>query len=159
MIKAQNLAQEQRIAMGAGWIIENLDLSFKCGIVHFPSSTRPELIAILTALLAISLNMFVTIYTDSQAVINGINGIMSMKSTRQILKMMNHSILSVIKQLILTKDVEFKMVKVKGHSGVLYNEKADIIAKEVAAQVMDGTLGVIDLVDSKVGHRINFYLT
>jgi len=39
MIKAQNQMQDQRIAMGVGWIIENLDLSFKCSIEHFPSST------------------------------------------------------------------------------------------------------------------------
>jgi hypothetical protein len=38
--------------MGAGWVIQNYDISFTCGIKHHPSSTRPELLAILTAIIA-----------------------------------------------------------------------------------------------------------
>jgi len=64
-----------------------------------------------------------------------------------------------MKQSILTKGLEFKMVKVKGDSGLIYNEKADLIAKEAAAQVMEGTLEVVNLVDSEVEHRINFNVT
>src|SRR6266496_2123346 len=122
MIKAQHLMQNQRLAMGAGWIINHTDFSFKCGIHHFSLSTRPELVAILTVLFAIPLNTSIIIYTDSQAAIDRINGIMRSDSMRLILKMVNYSILSVIKQLILTKGLGFKMVKVKGHSEVEYND-------------------------------------
>ena len=82
-----------------------------------------------------------------------------MDSTRLIFKMANNSLLSVIKQLILTKFLNFMMRKVKGHLGVEYNDKADFIAKEAVVQVMDGTLGVVNLLNSEVGHRINFNLT
>ncbi|EXX54017.1 hypothetical protein RirG_238530 [Rhizophagus irregularis DAOM 197198w] len=59
--------------MGAGWIIKDHDLSFSCGVNYHPSSTRPELLAIMTALLAVPNNAEVAIYTDSQAAIEGIN--------------------------------------------------------------------------------------
>ena len=42
--------------MGTAWHIANMDISFQCGAMDFPSSTRAELIAIMTALLAVPLN-------------------------------------------------------------------------------------------------------
>ena len=57
------------------------------------------------------------------------------------------------------KSLDFNMVKVKGHSGVKYNDKADLIAKKAAVQVINGTLSVVNLLDNEVGHRINFNLT
>jgi hypothetical protein len=57
------------VVMGAGWIIKDHDLSFSCGVNYHPSSTRPELLAIMTALLAVPNNAEVAIYTDSQAAI------------------------------------------------------------------------------------------
>jgi len=51
--------------MGASWVIEDTELSFKCGVEHFPSSTRPELMAILTALLVMPVHVIVIIHTDS----------------------------------------------------------------------------------------------
>src|SRR6266542_1789563 len=145
--------------MGASWVIENTELSFKCGVEHFPSSTRPELMAILTALLAVPLHAIVTIYTDSQAAIDGINGILQMNSSRRIFKMANSSLLGVIKQLISAKSLNFKLEKVKGHSGVEGNDKADRLAKEAAGQVKEGTLGIVTLVDSEVGYGIDFNVT
>src|SRR6266496_3185993 len=112
MIKSHNIDHEQRISMGAGWLIEDTELSFKCGVEHFPSSTRPELMAILIALLAVPLHAIVIIYTDSQAAIDGINGIMQMNSLRHILRMANNSLLGIIKQLISSKHLDFKLVKV-----------------------------------------------
>ena len=140
-------------------MIENTELSFKCGVEHFPSSTRPELMAILTALLAMPLHTTVIIYTDSQAAIDGINRIMQTNSSRHILKIANNSLLGVIKQLISSKQLDFQIVKVKGHSGIECNDKADCLAKEAAGQVREGSLGIVNLLDSEVGHRINYYLT
>ncbi|CAB4392400.1 unnamed protein product [Rhizophagus irregularis] len=42
------------VVIGAGWILKNTDISFSCGIRFHLSSTRPELLAILTALLVAS---------------------------------------------------------------------------------------------------------
>ncbi|GBC34112.2 ribonuclease H-like domain-containing protein [Rhizophagus irregularis DAOM 181602=DAOM 197198] len=47
---------EDVVVMGAGWILKNTDISFSCGIRFHPSSTRPELLAILTALLVAPVN-------------------------------------------------------------------------------------------------------
>ena len=65
MIKSHNIDHKQRISMGASWVIEDTELSFKCGVEHFPSSTRPELMAILTALLVMPVHVIVIIHTDS----------------------------------------------------------------------------------------------
>jgi len=137
MIKSHIPDHEQRISMGAGWVIKDTELSFKCGVEHFPSSTRPELMAILTALLAVPLHAIVIIYTDSQAVIDGNNGIMQTNSSRRILKMANNSLLGVIKQLFSLKNLDFQMVKVKGHSEIKGNDIADHLAKEAVGQVRE----------------------
>src|SRR6266542_3547806 len=144
MIKSHNIDGEQQITMGAGWIIKDTELSFKCGVEHFPSSTRPELMAILTAVLAVPIQAIVIIYTDSQAAIDGINGILQTNSSRQIFKMANNSLLGVIKQLISAKGLDFNMEKVKGHSGIEGNDKADQLAKEAVGQVMEESLGLVN---------------
>lgn len=58
--------------IGIGWILKSSKLSFSCSISNFPSSTRPELLAIFTAILAVPSNNFIRVYTDSQAAINKI---------------------------------------------------------------------------------------
>ena len=45
-----------RYFMGVAWYMENIDISFQCGAIDFPSSTRAELIAIMTSLLTIPIN-------------------------------------------------------------------------------------------------------
>ena len=99
------------------------------------------------------------IYTDSQSAIDGINGILQTNSSRRIFRMVNNSLFGIIKQVISSKSLDFKLVKVKGHSGIDCNERVDTLAKEAAGQVKDGTLGIVNLLDSKVGHKINFNLT
>jgi len=60
--------------MGSGWFIPHLDISYGCASTHWPSSTKAELIAIWTAVLAIPMHINdVNIFTDSQAAIDGIS--------------------------------------------------------------------------------------
>jgi len=73
--------------------------------------------------------------------------------------MANNSLLDVIKQVISSKSLDFKLVKVKGHLGIASNDKADCLAKKAAIRVKEGSLGIVNLLDSEVGHRINFNLT
>uniref|UniRef100_U9U3Z4 RNase H type-1 domain-containing protein n=1 Tax=Rhizophagus irregularis (strain DAOM 181602 / DAOM 197198 / MUCL 43194) TaxID=747089 RepID=U9U3Z4_RHIID len=54
----------REVVMDARWIIKDHNLSFSCGVNYHPSSTRPELLAIMTALLAVPNNAEVEIYTD-----------------------------------------------------------------------------------------------
>ena len=42
MIKSQTIDHEQRISMGAGWVIKDTELSFKCGVEHFPHQPDPN---------------------------------------------------------------------------------------------------------------------
>ena len=59
--------------MGSSWIVPNLNISYSCASINWPSSTKAELVAIWTAMLAAPSDCsIVNIYTDSQAAINGI---------------------------------------------------------------------------------------
>ncbi|CAB4431822.1 unnamed protein product [Rhizophagus irregularis] len=121
------------VVMGAGWIIKDHDLSFSCSVNYHPSSTRPELLAIMTALLAVPNNAEVAIYTDSQAAIEGINRMLDASyriNRRKFLKMNNYIILFTIYDLIKTKSLTLNLHKVCGHSGNRWNDMADEIAKQ-----------------------------
>jgi ribonuclease HI len=105
------------VVIGAGWILKGSEFSFKCGIIHFPSSTRPEILAILTAILATPHNSRLTIYSDSQAAIDSINLILTHNTKKtHIFKHNNFILLRVIHELIKDKALDFHIVKVKGHS-------------------------------------------
>ncbi|CAB5168428.1 unnamed protein product [Rhizophagus irregularis] len=59
--------------MGYGWHISNIqnqDFSYCGSIEHFPSATKAEIMAILTALIILPGGSDVTIFTDSQAAIS-----------------------------------------------------------------------------------------
>ncbi|CAB4403351.1 unnamed protein product [Rhizophagus irregularis] len=122
---------EDVVVMGAGWILKNTDISFSCGIRFHPSSTRPELLAILTALLVAPSESRVHIHTNSQVAIDGINTINNMVSRhgRKFLKLNNYIILFAIYDIITSKRLDIEIHKVKGHSGCHWNDMADAIAK------------------------------
>ena len=97
----------------------------------WPSSTKAELLAILIALIILPPNSRVTIYTDSQAAIDGINKIMNTDILPcQWLKSNNNSLLSNIKGKITYDKLIIKFIKVKGHSGNLINEIVNKLAKD-----------------------------
>ncbi|CAB4402569.1 unnamed protein product [Rhizophagus irregularis] len=117
--------------MGVGWIIKDHDLSFSCGINYYPSSTRPELLAIMTAfILAVPSNAEVVIYMDSQAAIDRINHMLDALyriNRRKFLKMNNYIILFTIYDLIKMKSLTFNLHKVRRHSSNKWNNMADEI--------------------------------
>lgn len=55
----------------------NKDSAFKCRVKEWPSSSHPEAVAILTALLSIPSESNIRIYTDSQSCINNYNHILN----------------------------------------------------------------------------------
>src|SRR6185436_10602681 len=108
--------------MGSGWYIPELNISFVCASTLWPSSTKAELVAIWTALLAMpsSINV-INFHTDSQASIDGINSL-STKNVREISKSPNAFIIEQIIRIACLKSQVTNWIKVKGHSGNVYND-------------------------------------
>ncbi|GBB84703.1 hypothetical protein RclHR1_11290007 [Rhizophagus clarus] len=126
--------------MGIGWVIINnrneVILECSSSITEWPSSTRAELGAILSAIFVLQTGQKANIFTDSQAAINNINNNIRRNLTngkskiRTWCKCNNYSIISSIINLINSKQLEIKFIKVKGHSGIKGNEEADRVAKK-----------------------------
>ncbi|RHZ86816.1 hypothetical protein Glove_44g5 [Diversispora epigaea] len=131
--------------MGLGWIIsesmnsiEN-DIRFKCYADHFPSSTKAELLAIITALAVASVGSVVNVFTDSQNVINIIEEIVSNRDrdiqwTKGKKIISRNAILHMIKDLDLTVQCH----KVKTHSNDKYNEEIDSLARITWNEIFSG---------------------
>lgn len=120
--------------MGFGWIRlcdDTPPLIFHGNTILSPSSTKAECFAILTALLICPPNSSVTIYTDSANCINTFDRINNtLTSSRQLLKIPNHQIWRLIKDIIRKNSITVSFKKVKAHSGNEYNDLADAEAKK-----------------------------
>ncbi|RHZ78450.1 hypothetical protein Glove_164g18 [Diversispora epigaea] len=119
--------------MGFGWVIPEIQdyeqLTFRDNIREFPSSTRAELMAILTCLLEMLDKATVNIYTDSMCALQNMN-IIKNKSGKRIWKhCKNPVILQIISEIIKEKDLKVNCYKVKAHSGDKFNEIADALAQ------------------------------
>jgi ribonuclease HI len=111
------------------------ELSLSATIDKWPSSTRPEINAILLSLLVTPEKRKIEIHCDSQAAIDAVNFITDENQkirVRQLLKMKNRSLLIKCQLLCKIKDIDMKLIKVKGHSGNEWNDKVDILAKKEA---------------------------
>ncbi|GES89137.1 ribonuclease H-like domain-containing protein [Rhizophagus clarus] len=136
-----------QIIMGAGWIVKNTEIDFTCGITYFPSSTRLELLAILTALLTVPINNNTHIYTDSQLAIDSINNMLQLKGIieRKLFKQNNYILLYAIVDLGYIKKINLILYKVKGHSGCIWNDKADKLAKKGSELALENEDRIVDL--------------
>ncbi|RHZ85347.1 hypothetical protein Glove_66g61 [Diversispora epigaea] len=102
-------------------------LTFRDNIKEFPSSTRAELMAILTCLLVMPDGSTVNIYTDSMCALQNINKLK--KNYKKIWqKCKNPVILQIISEIIKEKTLKITCYKVKAHSGDKFNEIADELA-------------------------------
>ena len=101
--------------MALGWLLldneENNDILFEFSASNFewPSSTKAELLALITALLTVTPNSSVKIYTDSNNVISQFAYFKKEYSYRRKLKL--------------------ELIKVKAYNGNWANEQADFLAK------------------------------
>ncbi|GBC09874.1 hypothetical protein RclHR1_09180008 [Rhizophagus clarus] len=119
--------------MGAAWVevSSSVNNTFQCSTAHLPSSTKAEVLAILTAIIAAPTHCHVTIYTDSKNAIDSFNKTgRTNLSQRRIMKLNNFSLWILIHRLIKTKSLRVNMHKVKAHSGHLHNDTADRLAKD-----------------------------
>ncbi|PKY23739.1 hypothetical protein RhiirB3_438036 [Rhizophagus irregularis] len=97
--------------MGYGWTTSNLtgtNITYNGSLRFFPSSTKAETMAILTALITRNL------HSISPRLFNKIN---------------NNILWSAIHHIIKTLNLTVKLIKVKAHSGNIFNDAADVQAK------------------------------
>jgi len=119
--------------MGAGWVIANQeDLCFSASAILWPSSTKAEMLACLTALIVASPQTQVHLFTDSAATIDGFSQLDTFKqlSVRKREKTPNFQIWMAIAHIISRLDLKVQLIKVKAHSGDRLNDKADRLAKD-----------------------------
>ncbi|CAB5101102.1 unnamed protein product [Rhizophagus irregularis] len=121
--RADNTTVDLRAAFYTSNELEEFSV-YSC-LSLWPSSTRAEVVAIFLALLTAPENSNVTIYTDSLGSINSINS-----TTRTWLKKTNNLIIIKIIMLIREASINLKLVKIKGHSGIIGNDIADKLAKK-----------------------------
>jgi ribonuclease HI len=138
----------QNNKMGIGWVLktEDQDLTFQARTSQtFPSSTRAELLAILSSLITIPSNTTVELYTDSQAAINSIHTYLLKNRNKQKKHLKNQITLDNIQQIIKILNIQLNLHKVKAHSGNTDNKKADSLAKQAI-----NTLQIHQIVDNNI---------
>ncbi|RHZ87114.1 hypothetical protein Glove_40g116 [Diversispora epigaea] len=118
--------------MGCGWCAFNendTEFHFSSKVENFVSSTRTELMAILTAVYATPKRSRLYIFTDSQAAIDAIaNAAANPRKAHRKLK--NWTIVKAIEEIANIQNLTLQLEKVKAHSGVIHNETADKLARE-----------------------------
>ena len=107
--------------MGIGWVQTNEiqewpeeEVAF--GLEGWQISTVAELIAIWVAILMISKEKQIEIYTDSNAVIRNISRSLEQTDRNKIIKKKNAIWIIKIKDLVKMENIQIDLVKVKSHS-------------------------------------------
>ncbi|GBB95631.1 hypothetical protein RclHR1_02580014 [Rhizophagus clarus] len=109
-------------------IISNVQ--FYASSKFFPSSTKGECLAILTALIICPPNSKIDIFTDSKsAICTFTTAIQNYLLARRFNKINNYHIWVAIKHIIQSLHLSVNLTKVKAHSGNEFNDAADLLAK------------------------------
>ncbi|PKY52810.1 hypothetical protein RhiirA4_470673 [Rhizophagus irregularis] len=124
------ILQTQQIMNFLWWTTSNLpgaNITYNGSLELFPSSTKAETMAILTALLTAPTNGNIIIYTDSQAAIDAFHksSNLSSISPRRYNKINNNILWPSIHQTIKTLQLTIRFHKVKAHSNDTFNDIAD----------------------------------
>jgi ribonuclease HI len=130
--------------MGLGWVIYNQEgktlAEFKGKTDTTPSSTKAELTAILVATLTIPHNKKVEIITDSANAINILNKALrttgnestahQKNANKKLLNKAHNRILATtIIEILRKKNIQYRLTKVKSHTGNRGNDRADSLAR------------------------------
>ncbi|RHZ45763.1 hypothetical protein Glove_655g2 [Diversispora epigaea] len=118
--------------MGCGWCAfdeNNTEFHFSGKVENFASSTRAELMAILTAVYATPKRSRLCIFADSQAAIDAIAKAAA-NPRKAHRKLKNWTIVKAIEEVANIQNLTLRLEKVKAHSGVIHNETADKLARE-----------------------------
>ena len=96
--------------MGLGWVVARKNdnsienISFSSRLADWPSSTRAELGAIWTALLAASCNTKINIFIDSKVVIESLQNNRSINSLWELFKTKNYSLINRLRTVARLKN-------------------------------------------------------
>ncbi|PKY29581.1 hypothetical protein RhiirB3_391921 [Rhizophagus irregularis] len=120
--------------MGYEWTTSNLtdvNITHNGSLEFFPSSTKAETMAILTALIVSPQNSSINIYTDSQAAIDTFHKSSNLISIslRRFNKINNNILWSTVHYIIDKLNLHITLYKVKAHSNNTFNDIADAQAK------------------------------
>ncbi|GBB85855.1 hypothetical protein RclHR1_01230018 [Rhizophagus clarus] len=116
------------------WLITNhpmmdaAQLSFHCKANKFPSSTRAESLALVSALATCSPNSSIMINTDLKCIIDTFTYLSRNPPTQRFLKCNNYLIWSAIFKIIKSHHLTVTLIKVKAHLDDHYNNEADALA-------------------------------
>src|ERR1044071_6468121 len=107
------------------------EVSFQGCIENWPSSTRAELAAVVSAVLVSPPNCAVIINTDSNSIISHFNEISTNfhVSPRYIMKETDNLLWTILREVLQINNITLTFQKVRAHSGDLYNEKVDKLSK------------------------------
>jgi ribonuclease HI len=111
-------------------------LKFAAKLESWPSAAGSELIAVVVVLLVSPPNADIRIYTDSKCTIDHYEQLIStpsFTSPRNIFKQNNNIVWTIFREILETKKIDFKFIKVKAHDGNYFNEMVDSLAKNTHA--------------------------
>ncbi|CAI2166395.1 14622_t:CDS:1 [Funneliformis geosporum] len=126
--------------MRIDWICTDLSeftlCSFNTSITNNPSSSRTELFALISAVIICPLTSSTRIFTDNQVIIQVFDQyiINSVLTTRSKEKIPNYIAWILLHHNIQQLSLTVTLVKIKGYSEDLFNDKADTLAKDGCLQ-------------------------
>src|ERR1044071_6126808 len=90
----------------------------------------------------------IDIFTDFQVAIDGINALLTtLSSSKYWLKANNNSFISNIIYRIANLILDFKFYKIKGYSGIKYNNRADTLSKQVVCEAKTNLSLILNIND------------
>ena len=133
---SNTIPEDRNTYMGLAWILsttcnDNPTFNFNASTKFFASSTRAESFAILTALIICPKESTVNIYTDSLNAIRTYDNFL-ITSSRKNLKKNNMLVWHTIHHIVNTLNLKVRLHKIKAHTGIIFNDMADNLAKEAS---------------------------
>ena len=122
--------------MAVGWILVNtndtntIKVEFSAANFGWPSSTKAEVLAILSTILVVPPHSSMKIYTDSKNAIQQFEQYKKELSVRRQLKINNQISWNTITYLLKKYNINLELIKVKAHSDNWGNNEADKMANK-----------------------------